>query len=107
MGIFPEGEDSRVDHGLGRLVGFRCKVPPGTTSSYITTHHPDNVTASHGRPNLRNRLHFCHTKEGRPRSPQGRVGHWEKKKLVIAADGPMHLAEGLLRRLEPTLKEIK
>jgi len=25
MGIFPEGEDSCVDHGLGRLVEFRFK----------------------------------------------------------------------------------
>ena len=37
VGIFPEGEDSRGDHGLGRLVEFRFKGPPGTTSSYITT----------------------------------------------------------------------
>jgi len=38
VGIFPEGEDSHGDHGLGRLVEFRFKGPPGTTSSYITTH---------------------------------------------------------------------
>ena len=38
VGIFPEGEDSCGDHGLGRLVEFRFKGPPGTTSSYITTH---------------------------------------------------------------------
>ena len=38
VGIFPEGEDSRCDHGLGRLVEIRFKGPPGTTSSYITTH---------------------------------------------------------------------
>ena len=38
MGIFPEGEDSRGDHGLGSLVEIRFKGPPGTTSSYITTH---------------------------------------------------------------------
>jgi len=38
VGIFPEGEDSRGDHGLGRLVEFMCKDLPGTTSSYITTH---------------------------------------------------------------------
>ena len=37
VGIFPEGEDSRGDHGLGRLVEIRFKCPPGTTS-YITTH---------------------------------------------------------------------
>jgi len=38
VGIFSEGEDSRCHHGLGRLVEFRFKGPPGTTSSYITTH---------------------------------------------------------------------
>ena len=38
VGIFPEREDSRGDHGLGRLVEIRFKGPPGTTSSYITTH---------------------------------------------------------------------
>ena len=38
VGNFSEGEDSRGDHGLGRLVEFRFKGPPGTTSSYITTH---------------------------------------------------------------------
>jgi len=38
VGTFPEGEDSRGDHGLGRLVEFRSKCPPGTISSYITTH---------------------------------------------------------------------
>jgi len=38
VGNFPEGEDSRDDHGLGRLVEFRFKGPPGTTSSHITTH---------------------------------------------------------------------
>jgi len=38
VGIFLEGEDSRSDHGLGRLVEFRFNGPPGTTSSYITIH---------------------------------------------------------------------
>jgi len=38
VGIFPEGEDSHGDHGLGRLVEFRFKGPPGATSSSITTH---------------------------------------------------------------------
>ena len=38
VGIFPEWEDSRGDHGLGRLVEFGFKGPPGSTSSYITTH---------------------------------------------------------------------
>ena len=40
MGIFLEGEDFRGDHGLGRLVEFGFKAPPGTTSSSITTHTP-------------------------------------------------------------------
>ena len=30
VGIFPEGEDSRGDHGLGRLVEFMFKGPPDT-----------------------------------------------------------------------------
>ena len=38
VGIFPEREDFHGDHGLGRLVEFRFKDPPGATSSYITTH---------------------------------------------------------------------
>ena len=42
MGIFSEGEDSRGDHGLGRLV-----------KHYILlchhSHHRENVTAPHGR----------------------------------------------------------
>ena len=40
VGIFLEGEDSCGDHGLGRLVEFRFKAPPGTTSPSITTHTP-------------------------------------------------------------------
>jgi len=64
VGIFPEGEDSRGDHGLGRLVEFRFKGPPGTTSSYITTHF---IGQPHGRPNLRSRLHSCHAQNGGPR----------------------------------------
>ena len=38
VGIFPEGEDSHGDHGMGRLVEFRFKGPAGNTSSSITTH---------------------------------------------------------------------
>ena len=38
VGIFPVGEDSRGDLGLGRLVGFRFKGLPGTISYSITTH---------------------------------------------------------------------
>ena len=38
VGIVLEGEDTHGDHGLGRLVEFRFKAPPGTASSSITTH---------------------------------------------------------------------
>ena len=40
VGIFLEGEDSRRDHHLGRLVEFRLKAPSGTTSSSISIHTP-------------------------------------------------------------------
>jgi hypothetical protein len=30
-GFFLEGEDSHDDHGLGNLVEFRFKAPPGTS----------------------------------------------------------------------------
>ena len=36
--FFLKEENSRSDHGLGSLVEFRFKGPPGTPSSYITTH---------------------------------------------------------------------
>jgi len=50
VGIFPEGEDSRVDHGLGRLVEFRFKGPPGTPSYYITTHINCNCASWASQP---------------------------------------------------------
>ena len=96
MGIFPEGEDSRGDHGLGRLVEFRFKGPPGTTSSYNHhLHHRDNVTAPHGRPNLRSRLHCCHAQEGQPRSPQGHVVAFDQKKKISAYQILEKSVEGL------------
>jgi hypothetical protein len=66
-GFFLEGEGPLGDHGLGSFVEFRFKAPPGTSYSYTTIHLI--VTAAHGRPNLRSRLHFGHNREGRPRSP--------------------------------------
>jgi hypothetical protein len=36
--FFLEGEDPLGDHGLGSLVEFRIKAPPGTSYSYITIH---------------------------------------------------------------------
>ena len=40
VGIFLQGENSRYDHRLDRLLEFRFKAPPGTTSSFFTTHTP-------------------------------------------------------------------
>ena len=54
---------------------FLQPAPPGTTSPLSPlTHHRDNVTAPHGRPNLRSRLHSCHAQEGGPRTPQRTCG---------------------------------
>jgi len=47
------------------------------------THHRDNVTAPHGRPNLRSRSHSCHVQEGGPRSPQRTCGGIGPKKIII------------------------
>jgi len=71
VGIFLEGEDSGCDQGLSRLVEFRLRPllalhPPISP----LTHHRDNVTAPHERPNLRSRLHYCRAQEGGPRIPQ-------------------------------------
>jgi len=95
VGIFNEGEDSRGDHGLGRLVEFRFKDPPRhSILLYHHSHHRDNVTAPLGRPSLRSRLHFCHAQEGGPRSPQGHVvGALDKKKIICVT---RHLYEGLV-----------
>jgi len=47
----------------------------------LLTHHRDNVTAPHGRSNLRSRLHSCHTQEeGPPKSTKGPVVALDKKK---------------------------
>src|SRR5215813_10764716 len=58
-------------------------ISPSTSYPYITIHfislyhhppHQHNVTAPHGRPNLRSRLHFGKNRGGRPRSPKGTFG---------------------------------
>ena len=46
------------------------------------------VTAPHGRPNLRSRLHSCHAQDGGPQSPQrtcGGIGE-KKKKIPTLVD---------------------
>jgi len=73
--------------GLFRMCNTSIKVNDDSNirlySSTIWrySHHRDNVTAPHGRPNLRSRLHFCHAQEGRQRSPQGHVGALKRKQF--------------------------
>jgi len=81
VGIFPEGEDSRGDHGLGRLVEIRFKGPPGTTFSYITTHiigtmQPRLVGVPTSEVGYTSAMPRREDHEVR----KGHVGHWIKKK---------------------------
>ena len=46
---------------------------------YHPSRHRDNVTAPHGRPNLRSRLHFPHSQEGGPRNFVWTCGGIRKK----------------------------
>ena len=73
VGIFLEGEDSRRDHGLGRLVDFRFKAPPGTTSSCITTY------TSSGQRN-------CASRASQPPAMPRRKNHEVHKGHVVALD---------------------
>jgi hypothetical protein len=68
-GFFLEREDSHVDSGLGSLAERGFKTSWYFIFIYHDPPHRDNVTAPHGRPKLRSRLHFGHNREGRPRSP--------------------------------------
>ena len=84
VGIFLEGEDSHGDHGLGRLVEFRFKAPPGTTSSSITTHTSlgqRNCASWASQPQKSVTLLPC--PGGRTtKSTKDMWWHWEKKKVV-------------------------
>jgi hypothetical protein len=80
-GFFLEGEDPHGDHGLGSLVELRFKAPPGTSYPYITIHLI--ITAPHGRPNLRSRLHFGHNQEGDHEVHKGHVVVLAKKMITV------------------------
>ena len=84
VGIFLEGEDSRGDHGLGRLAEFRFKDPPGTTSS-ITTHTPSgqrNCASWASQPQKSVTLLPC--PGGRTtKSTKDMWWHWRKKTLPV------------------------
>jgi hypothetical protein len=65
VGIFPCREDPHSNHSLGSLqnVGLRPLLVLHA-HTYRHSRHRGNVTASCGRPNLRNRSHFGHNQEG-------------------------------------------
>jgi len=81
--IFLEGEDPRGDHGLGRLVEFRFKDPPGTTSPSITTNTPSgqrNCASWASQPQKSVTLLPC--PGGRTtKSTEDLWWHWKKKKI--------------------------
>ena len=80
MGVFPEGEDSRGDHGLGRLVEFRFKDPSGTTSSCIITHIiGTTLLRLMGVPNSEVGYTSAMPRREDHEVRQGHVGHWIKK----------------------------
>jgi hypothetical protein len=67
-GFFLEGKDSHGDHGLGIYTAERKPKKLNGLGSLVQLRlrpllvlhippHRDNVTAPHGRPNLRSRLH--------------------------------------------------
>ena len=84
VGIFLEGDDSRGDHGLGRLVAFRFKATPGTTSSSITTHTPlgQRKCASWASQPQKS-VTFLPCPGGRTtKSTKDMWWHWRKKKIL-------------------------
>ena len=88
VGIFVEGEDSRGDHGLGRLVEFRFKAPSGITSSSITTHTTSgqrNCASWASQP--QKSVTFLPCPGGRTtKSTKDMWWQWEKKIIVINYD---------------------
>ena len=85
VGIFLEGEDSHGDHGLGRLVEFRFKARPGTTSSSITTHTSSgqrNCASCASQPQKSVTLLPC--PGGRTtKSTKDMWWHWGEKKISL------------------------
>ena len=78
-------EFSHGDHGLGKLVEFRFKAPPGTTSPSITTHTPSgqrNCALLASQPQKSVTLLLC--PGGRTtKSTKGHVVALEEKKIYI------------------------
>ena len=80
MGIFLVGGGSPWWPWSGQLVDLvlRHLLAPHLPICH-PSHHRDNVTAPHGRPNLRIRLHFRHSLEGGPRKFLWTCGDLRKK----------------------------
>ena len=93
MGIFLEREDSRGDHGLDRLVDFRFKARPGTTSSSVTTHTPSvqrNFASWASQP--QKSVTLLPRPGGRTtKSKNDMWWHWEEKKSIVVFDGGLIL----------------
>jgi hypothetical protein len=59
VGIFPEEEDSRGDHGLGTLVEFRFNLlDPESFFSFSTPVYKMRITQEPNKIELWNKLHF-------------------------------------------------
>ena len=86
VGIFLEGEDSHGDHGLGRLVEFRYKALPGTTSPSITTHTPlGQRNSASWSPQSQKSVALLPCPGGSStKSTKDMWWHWTKKKIYFS-----------------------
>ena len=74
VGIFPEGEDSRGDHGLGRtLLALHPPISPLASSGQR------NCASWTSQPQKTVTLLPCPA----PRSPRGHVGALDKKNIIL------------------------
>ena len=90
MGIFVEGEETHSDHGLGSLVEFRFKAPPGITSSSITNHTPSgqrNCVSWASQPQKSVTLLPCPGGKT-TKSTKDMWWHWTKKNFSIVFPTP-------------------
>ena len=59
---------------------------------YHPSHHRDNVSAPHGRPNLRSRLHFSHSQEGDHESSYEHVVALKKNLIGLKAESELMMS---------------
>jgi len=72
-----------VNMVLVRLVEFRFKDPPGTTSSYISITSSGQRNRASWASQTQKSVTLLPCQEGRPRSPQGHVGAWGEKNMFV------------------------